>query len=174
GAGEPGARSRSGLVDRVFRIPDVQQRADLVVLQLVTALQPGFDGGALLLVDRATLGQADQTVVFATHVIQTIAGNGLVEELIDEIVESLVAQVGLEVQGQLEAQLLKFIDTELLAQTAGTVGRHETILKGDNARHSSSFAGRAPVLCPERSPSRPNTCCLSRGFQADGADCGPA
>src|SRR3990167_11274195 len=134
-----------GLIDRVVWIPDVDQWASGEIHQLVTAFQPGFNGSALLFVDRATLGQAYQTEVIAADIAQAVSGHGVTQELLKKAVDGFIGQVLLEVQVQLKTQLLEFIHAEFFAQTAGTVSSHGTILKSDNARHSSSFAACAPV-----------------------------
>jgi hypothetical protein len=126
-------------------VPDIDQRAGSEVHQLVTALQPGFNSSALLFANRATLGQAYQTEVIAANIAQAISDHGITQELFKEGINGCISQIFLEVQVQLKTQLLEFIHAEFFAQTAGTVSSHGTILKSDNARHSSSFAACAPA-----------------------------
>lgn len=94
-----------GLIDRVVWVPDVDQRAGGEIHQLVTAFQPGFNGSALLFVDRATLGQAHQTEVIAADIAQAVNGHGVTQELLKKAVDGLISQVLLEVQVQLKTQL---------------------------------------------------------------------
>src|SRR5690606_28926584 len=94
------------------------------ISQFATALEPGFDQAALLFTDRATLAEADETVVFTADVAQAVGLDCVLHELLDETVQLGVRQAVLEIQGQFETQLLKLVDTEFLAQTTGTVGSH--------------------------------------------------
>lgn len=93
------------LIDRVVRVPDVDQRAGSEVHQLVTAFQPGFNGSALLFADRATLAQAHQTEVIAANITQAIGGHGVTQKVFQEGVDGSIAQIFLEVQVQLKTQL---------------------------------------------------------------------
>src|SRR3990167_2718991 len=149
----------SGLIDRAVRVPHIHQRADGEIPQLSAAFQPGFNLGALLFAYRATLGQAYQTVVVAAHIAQAIGGHGVTQELIEERIHDFFSQIVLEVQVQLKTQLLEFIHAEFFAQTAGTVSSHGTILKSDNAAHSSSFAARTPAPQPGGRPNEASTDC---------------
>lgn len=98
---------RSGSrVDRLFRIPGVQQRADFDVGQFAAAFEPGFDSGTLLFADRATLGRAHQTEVITANVIEAVGIHGFSQEGVEEGIDGFVGQVFLETQVQFETQLL--------------------------------------------------------------------
>lgn len=100
------SRDASGCrIDRLFRIPGVQQRADFNLGQFAAGLEPAFNGGALLFGDRATLSQANQTVVIAAYVIQTVGIHRFFQEGVEECVNRRVVQVFLELQVQFKAQL---------------------------------------------------------------------
>src|SRR3990167_7256245 len=137
-------------IDGAVRIPNVHQRADSNVDQLITTFQPSFDLGTLLFADRAALGQTYQTIVIATDITKTVGGHGVTQKLIEECINGLFGQIVFEVQVQLKTQLLEFIHAEFFAQTAGTVSSHGTILKSDNARHFSSLPYELPASLPAR------------------------
>ncbi len=101
-------------VDRLVRIPSVQQRTELDVGQFAAALEPSFDNSALLFADRATLGQANQAEVITTDVIQAVGIHGFSEEGIEESIDGFVGQVFLEFQVQFETQLLRLANLTIL------------------------------------------------------------
>src|SRR5690606_31073980 len=124
---QPKARqslARSDCADRVFRIPDIQQRADAGVFQFAATLEPGLDPGALLLAHRATTAQADEAVVFTTDVAKAVGLDRITQEGFDEGIQFSPGKPLTELEGQLETQFLELVDTEFLAQTAGTIGSH--------------------------------------------------
>ena len=84
-----------------------------------------FQRGALFLVDRAALAQANEAVVFTANIAEAVAVDAVAQELVDELIGALFAQPLVEAEGQLAAQLLEFVDAQLLAQAAGTVGGHK-------------------------------------------------
>ncbi|SPO54229.1 protein of unknown function [Pseudomonas sp. JV551A1] len=127
-----------GLVDRLFRVPGVQQRADLDLGQFATAFEPGFNGCTLFFADRAAFDRAHQAEIVTAYIVQAIGVHGFCQERVEESIDCLVVQIFLEFQVQLEAQFLKLVDTQLLAQTTGAVCGHETILLGNNAAQSTS------------------------------------
>lgn len=101
-------------IDRLFRVPDVHQRASFNAFQLATGFEPSFNSNTLFFADRATLLQANQTVVIAAHVAKAIGLHRFFQECVEESVDSLVVQTFVEIQVQLEAQLLKFINAQFL------------------------------------------------------------
>src|ERR1700756_4992378 len=111
-------------VDRLFWMPSVQQGADFNAGQLWTSLQPRFNSGTLLFVDRTTGGFANQTEVITADVVQAVAVHCFSQECFEESVNRFIVQTFFEVQVQFETQLLKFINAQFFAQTPGTVSRH--------------------------------------------------
>jgi len=67
-------------VDLVFRVPNVHQRAHVEFGQFFAALEPSLYLTALLFIDRAATGQADETVIFAANIAQTVDLDGFVQE----------------------------------------------------------------------------------------------
>ena len=106
----------------------------------------GRNGSGKSSLQRALAGQAaldDGTVwrqaeIVTAYVVEAIGVHGFCQEGIEECIDCLVIQIFLEFQVQLEAQFLKLVDTQLLAQTTGAVCGHETILLGNNAAQSTS------------------------------------
>ena len=111
-------------IDRLFRVPHVEQRAHFNAGQLWTSFQPGFNSCALLCADRTALLQAHQTVVVAANITKAVGFHGFFQERFEESVDSFFRQVFFEIQVQLKTQLLKFINAQLFAQTLGTISSH--------------------------------------------------
>jgi hypothetical protein len=92
-------------IDRLFRVPDVQQRADGDFSQFAAAFEPGFNSSTLLFGHRATFLQANQTEVVAANIAQTVGFHGFFQERVEESINGFISQIFFEIQVQLETQL---------------------------------------------------------------------
>ena len=111
-------------VDLVFRVPNVHQRAHVEFGQFFAALEPSLNLTALLFIDRTASGQADETVIFAANLAQTVDLDGFVQEGFQKRIDRLGFETITVGQTDLETQFLEFIDTKFFAQTTRAIGSH--------------------------------------------------
>ncbi|SDO48468.1 hypothetical protein SAMN04489798_3075 [Pseudomonas arsenicoxydans] len=104
--GSPFFMTSSYRIDRLFRVPDVDQRADGCFGQFAAAFEPGFNSGTLLFGYRATFLQANQTEVVAANIAQTVGFHGFFQERVEESINGFISQIFFEIQVQFETQLL--------------------------------------------------------------------
>src|SRR5690606_4476672 len=137
-----------GLMDRLVRIPDVDQLADPAAGQFAASLEPGFHLGALLGADRAAAAQADITEIIGTDEAQAVGLDGLGEEIFHCRVALGLAEVLAVIQMHFEAQFLEFVDAEFLAQAAGSGGHGDVSSRKVAGTLSASRAKRPPWQRP--------------------------